>query len=78
MLSYSIKTIVENFDLTESGIQITNQESDIDWGNEKEIKIIIPTLDVPFQGLKIILNSDSIYVHQLLLNPGNDILIIEN
>jgi hypothetical protein len=77
-LSYSVKTLIEEFDLTDAGIQIKSPEGDVEWGNKKEIKIVATSLDVPFKGLKIILNSDTIYIHQLILNPGEDLEIIEN
>ena len=70
-LSYSVKTLIEEFDLTDAGIQIKSPEGDVEWGNKKEIKIVATSLDVPFKGLKIILNSDTIYIHQLILNPGH-------
>ena len=75
-LSYSVKTLIEDVDLSEIGIEVKNPECEFDWGDSSEVKITATSLDVPFNGLKIILNSDSVYVHQLILNPSDDVQCI--
>ena len=70
-LSYKVCSLIDGLDLEEVGLEIEGAEDEIEWGQTKKVKIKALTLDEPYVGLKVVLNSTSTYLHQLVLKPSS-------
>jgi len=69
-LSFKIAPLVDGLNLEEVGIELEGTEGEIEWGESKKVKVKASTLDEPFVGLKVTLNSTlATYCHQLVLKP---------
>jgi len=75
-MSYTVGSMIEDFDIEQAGIEISNSDSEVDFGATKTITIKAKTLKEPFTGLKIILYSDNTYLHQLVLRPQESTSIL--